>query len=86
MVKSEVAKYLESKFLFQFDDDITESTDLFKAGIIDSYGYIQLMHFIQDKFRIKFSRDELLSNVLASLSGIVASVEVKLTHTLNVEA
>jgi len=78
MVKPELIKYLEETFLFQFDEDIDESTDLFKAGIIDSYGYIKMMQFIQARFEITFSKEELLSNVISSLSGIVASVEVKL--------
>ncbi|MGH8260247.1 MAG: acyl carrier protein [Steroidobacteraceae bacterium] len=79
MVRDEVANYLEKTFLFNFDADITDSTDLFKAGIIDSHGYIQMMQFIQDAFHVEFSREELLSNVITSLSGIVASVEAKLT-------
>jgi len=78
MVKPELANYMEKAFLFQFDEDITESTDLFKAGILDSYGYIRLLQFVQDKFQIKLSKDELLSNVMTSLSGIVAVVETKL--------
>ena len=79
MVRQELVKYLEDAFLFQFDDEITESTDLFKAGIVDSYGYIQLMKFIQDRFEISISKRELLSSVVTTLSGMVMMVEAKLT-------
>jgi acyl carrier protein len=78
MVKSEVVQYMEKAFLFTFDEEISESTDLFKAGIMDSFGYMQLMSFLQETFRITFSRSELLSNVLTTLSAIVATVEAKL--------
>jgi D-alanine--poly(phosphoribitol) ligase subunit 2 len=78
MIKGIVVDYLEEALLFQFDADVTEATDLFKAGIMDSYGYLQLMQFIQGTFEIELSRAELLSNVTTSLSGIVALVEAKL--------
>jgi acyl carrier protein len=78
MIKSEIAEYMEKTFLFEFDADITESTDLFKAGVIDSYGYIRLMQFIQNAYQIRFSRDELLSSLITSLSGIVSVVQAKL--------
>lgn len=78
MIRARVVDYMEQTFLFQFDNDVTEVTDLFKAGIMDSYGYIQLMRFIQTTFGITFSKEELLSNVVTSLSGIVAAVESKL--------
>lgn len=78
MVKSDLIKYMEKTFLFQFDESVTESTDLFKAGIIDSHGYIQLMQFVQETYQIKFSRAELLSNVITSVSGMVAAVEAKI--------
>lgn len=78
MVKPEIAAYLEQAFLFQFGQDITDATDLFRAGIVDSQGYVQLMQFIQRRFQIKFAPEELLSAVITSLSGIVAAVEAKL--------
>ena len=78
MVKTAIVEYMEKTFLFEFDVEITDSTDLFKEGIMDSFGYMQLMKFLQDTFRIKFSKEEMLSNVITSLSGIVAAVEAKL--------
>jgi len=78
MIRARVVSYMEETFLFQFDNDVTETTDLFKAGIMDSFGYIQLMRFIQTTFGITFSKEELLSNVVTTLSGIVATVESKL--------
>jgi acyl carrier protein len=80
MIKAELVDYLQRSFLFQFDAEVTESTDLFKAGIIDSYGYIQLMKFVQATYQISFSKAELLSNVVTTLSGMVALVETKLAE------
>jgi D-alanine--poly(phosphoribitol) ligase subunit 2 len=78
MVRPIVTDYMQKAFLFEFDDHITDSTDLFQAGVMDSYGYLELMQFIQSTFEIELSRDELLSNVTTSLAGIVGLVESRL--------
>ncbi|WP_438018412.1 phosphopantetheine-binding protein [Sorangium sp. So ce315] len=69
---------MQKAFLFTFDEEINESTDLFRAGIIDSFGYMQLIDFLQRTFQITFSTSELLSNMLTTLSAIVATVEAKI--------
>ncbi|XXT21471.1 phosphopantetheine-binding protein [Sorangium sp. So ce429] len=76
---------MQKAFLFTFNEEIDESTDLFKAGIMDSFGYMQLIDFLQKTFEITFSTSELLSNVLSSLSAIVETVEVKLDEKRSAE-
>ncbi|MBC8951932.1 acyl carrier protein [Xenorhabdus sp. PB62.4] len=77
MIKQELKQYLEEQFLFNFDENITEDSDLFKAGILDSFGYIQLIQHIEQHYDIKFDESELLGNVMVSLSNMVASIEKK---------
>ncbi|MFG2289396.1 acyl carrier protein [Streptomyces sp. NPDC048595] len=69
-MKQELKKHMEEQFMFEFDSDITEDTDLFKAGILDSFGYISLMGHIEEKYGVPLG-DEILGNVMVSLSGIV---------------
>ncbi len=45
--------------------------DLFKLGIIDSFGYVQLIRFLEDEFQFQFSEEEMLSNLLVSFESIV---------------
>jgi D-alanine--poly(phosphoribitol) ligase subunit 2 len=78
MVRSEVIELMQEMFLFQLDEEVNEHADLFKAGIMDSYGYLRLMRGIQDKYGIAFTREELLSNIITSVSGLVEAVEAKL--------
>ncbi len=64
-------------FLFEFDNEITEKSDLFKMGVIDSFGYIQLLKYLEIEFKIKYSEEEILTNVLVSFSNIIDSVSKK---------
>ena len=72
-----IETFLTTKYLFEFDDELTHDSDLFKAGIIDSMGYIELVRFLEREFSIKFSEEELLSNVLVSFNGIVDFIDQK---------
>ncbi|UJF34785.1 acyl carrier protein [Paenibacillus hexagrammi] len=72
-----VKSFLEERFLVNFGEDITEDTDLFKAGIIESKGYMGIITFLQDDLHIEMSDEDLFMNVFASLSNIVDFVEKK---------
>lgn len=72
-----IRNFMCSNFMFEFDQDITASSNLFKTGVIDSFGYIQLISFIQDTFSVSYSDEEMLTNILESLDKIVASIDKK---------
>ncbi|MFH8410886.1 acyl carrier protein [Streptomyces sp. NPDC018019] len=76
-------QFIEERFLVEFGGEVTAGTDLFKAGVIDSFGYIQLMTFIEDEFGLRITDDELLANVfvsLADLDAFVAGLAEKHAH------
>ena len=85
VLRAEIASYMEQAFLFEFDADITDSTDLFRAGVMDSFGYIRLIQFLQNSYQIRFSQVELLTDLATSLSAMVTAVQGKL-RTKSVEA
>jgi D-alanine--poly(phosphoribitol) ligase subunit 2 len=71
---AELKSYLENEALFTFGDEITEDTDLFKAGVLDSFGYISLMNHVQQRYGLELG-EQLLDEVLVSLNAIVKFVE-----------
>jgi acyl carrier protein len=77
IMKEKIKQYLEETFLFEFNDEVTETSDLFKLGILDSFGYIQLIAYLEREFHVEFSEEEMLSNVLVSFANIMSSVAQK---------
>jgi D-alanine--poly(phosphoribitol) ligase subunit 2 len=73
-----IQHYIEDRFLFEFGGDITAETDLFKVGVIDSFGYITLMSFLEKEFSLDITAEEILGNVLVSLVTIDEFVARKL--------
>lgn len=72
-------QYLEDCFLFEFDDVITPDTDLFKAGVIDSFGYVRMMKFLESEFSVEITSEDILMNVFVSLTAIVGFVSKKIS-------
>lgn len=76
--QGKIKQYLSSNSLAEFDGGVTENSDLFKEGFIDSYGYIELVKYLEKEFRIRFSDDELVSNQLNTLKNITSMVQSKI--------
>jgi len=75
VMTDKIREFMEQRFLIAFDESFPEDTDLFKEGVMDSFGYVQLCRFLEQEFGFKFSEEDLTSNVLVSLSRIRAFVD-----------
>lgn len=75
--EAKIKEYLTSNTMAEFGSDVNEETDLFKEGIIDSFGYIELVKFLEKEFKVKFSDEELVSNQLNTVKNITNIVQGK---------
>lgn len=72
-----IRDFIEEQFLIEFDESLPDNADLFKEGVMDSFGYIQLIRFLEQAFGIKFTEQEMTGDVMVSLSQIEARVTQK---------
>ena len=77
---SKIRDFIEEQFLIEFDDTFPETSDLFKEGVMDSFGYIQLIRFLEEEFGIKFTEQEMTSGVMVSLTQIEKAVAQKVSE------
>lgn len=78
LTQDKIKQYLATNSLAEFDDGVTENSDLFKEGFIDSFGYIELVKFLEKEFQIRFTDEELVSNQLNTLKSITSMVQNKI--------
>ncbi len=73
-----IAQFIEERFLVSFSDgSLTLGSDLFEAGVLDSFGVVELVTFIQERFGVTLENDDLMSPLLASVSGLSELIEQK---------
>jgi acyl carrier protein len=72
-----IRAHLTAKYQVKFSDRVTDTTDLLDIGMIDSFGFVELVQYLEDTFKISFDDAELSSNELATVQGLVAAIERK---------
>lgn len=75
-----IRAFMEEQFLIEFDESFPEDTNLFKEGVMDSFGYVQLCRFLEKEFAITFTEAEMTGNVLVSLTQIRETMAHKLAQ------
>ncbi|SFS90367.1 phosphopantetheine-binding protein [Saccharopolyspora flava] len=75
---TKITQFIEERCLVEFGTDVTPQDDLFKTGVLDSFGYVQLMAFLEQEFALDIDHEDMLTNVLVSLESIDGYVAAKL--------
>lgn len=69
-----IAAHIETQFLVTYGEDFSADTNLFESGIMDSFGYVQMITFLQSEFGITLGDDAILTNVMVSLQRMTDAV------------
>lgn len=79
-IKSAVRSYIEQNFLVGADVRIGDADSLLQMQVVDSTGFLELVNFIEESFRVKVEDDEMIPENLETIDNIVAFVERKSAH------
>lgn len=78
-VVTDVRGYIVERFLFgQGGDDLANDASFLDQGIVDSTGVLEIVMFLEQRFGIKVSDDELVPDNLDSISKVASFVMRKL--------
>jgi acyl carrier protein len=78
--EDKIRSFIEQQFLVEFDQTFPEDTDLFREGVMDSFGYVQLHRFLEREFGIKLTEAELTQNLLVSCTQVCVYVLRKIAQ------
>ena len=76
-IEQEIRSYLTEEFLFGRSETLNDDTPLL-GNVIDSQGVIELVAFVQQRFKIEVDDAEVTTDNMATLKSLVALVEKKL--------
>lgn len=76
-IEQEIRNYLTEEFLFGRSETLNDDTPLL-GNVIDSQGVIELVSFVQQRFKIEVDDAEVTTDNMATLKSLVALVEKKL--------
>jgi acyl carrier protein len=76
-IEQEIRTYLTEEFLFGRSETLSDDTPLL-GNVIDSQGAIELVSFVQQRFKVEVDDADVTTENLANLKTLVALVEKKL--------
>lgn len=77
-IKNDVADFILASFLYEIGKEgIEGDTNLFEAGVMDSYSLVELSSFIESTYGVDIEDNEMISPELTTYDGIVSFIERK---------
>ena len=77
-IGTDVKTFIVDNFMFgEGGEKITSDQSFLQSGIIDSTGVLELVSFLEEKFKMKIKDDELIPQNLDSIQNIVSFVQKK---------
>jgi len=73
----EVREFIVENFLFGRGETLDEDRSFFKSGVIDSTGVIELVTFLEERYKITIEDEELIPENLDSLGKVSRFLERK---------
>lgn len=73
----EIRTFIVDNFLFGEDGSLQEDSSFLKEGIVDSTGILQLVSFLQERYRVVIEDEELTPENLDSIRRVVTFIEGK---------
>ena len=65
---------IENQFLIEFGGEVGPASNLFAMGLIDSFGFVELVAAIEAEFAVEIPDEALTSGRMVSLDGMAELV------------
>ncbi len=80
-IKTELRKFITERFLpFTSLDAFIDTDSFMEKGIVDSTGILEMLEFIEEKFKIKVEDEEVIPDNLDSLKKLADFITRKLEN------
>lgn len=77
-ITDRIRAFLGDHFMVDFGSGVDADTDLFAQGLVDSFGFIELVSFLEREFGCEFSDAEVMLAGVNTLNGLAGLVRRKL--------
>jgi acyl carrier protein len=77
-INNDVRNFVVDTFLFGEDDGLQDDSSFLAEGIVDSTGIMQLVSFLQERYRVSIEDEELIPDNLDSIKRVATFIEEKM--------
>ena len=80
-IRSNVHQFIRKNFLFDETATLGDDQSLLGSGVVDSTGILELISFLEDSCKVKFSDSELVADNFDTINRIASFVARKLSSS-----
>ncbi|KAF1722812.1 acyl carrier protein [Pseudoxanthomonas wuyuanensis] len=73
-IKTSVRQYIQDNFLMGSAETYADDASFMDAQLLDSTGFLELVHFLEDSYGIKVEDEEMMPENLDSLDAVARFV------------
>jgi len=73
-IKTSVRQYIQDNFLMGSAETYADDASFMDAQLLDSTGFLELVHFLEDSYGIKVKDEEMMPENLDSLDAVARFV------------
>ena len=79
-IQDTVREFIRKNFVFDPNTSFTDDESLLGTGVIDSTGILELIGFLEEKYRLQFEDNELIGENFDTVQKITAFLSGKLAQ------
>ena len=72
-----ISEFIREKFEIGDDPDFTNDVHLFNEGFVDSFGAVEIIHFVEETYGISITQKDITLFPLNTVNEIATVVESK---------
>ena len=72
-----ISEFIREKFEIGDDPDFTNDVHLFNEGFVDSFGAVEIIHFVEETYGISITQKDITLFPMNTVNEIAAVVESK---------
>lgn len=73
-----IREFIESNFPLAKERSLKDEDSLLESAIVDSMGVLDIVTFVEEKFGIELTDDDLVADSFESIAGIAALVKERM--------
>ena len=79
-IKDQIRSFIAENFLFSNNGfDLDDDESFLEAGVVDSLGVLELVTFVEEKFEIAVSDDEIVPDNFDSVNNLAAYIDARIS-------
>lgn len=77
-IREVLNEFIRDKFEIGDDPDFTNDVHMFNEGFVDSFGAVEIIHFVEETYNIKITQRDITLYPMNTVNEIAAVVEKKI--------